>query len=687
MPVTPTFPGIYIEELPSSAHTITASPTSIAVFIGYTHPFKMSLDKSGNPLFGKPLELFSFADYERLFGGFFTNKLYTDGSGNFGSVAHAVNQFFLNGGSICHVVGLQGSSAAPIAPAALTLPTPPTTFGVASVNITNAGSGYAAPPGVTFTGGGGTGAAATAVIDATGKVTAVNPTIAGTGYTSAPTVTFASGAATATATLTAPPNAFLFTAREPTDANHLLTILIDNPLGTGATATATVAGTAVTAVAVPANGGGSGYASAPTVFFSGGGGTGATATATIDGGVVKTVKVTNNGTGYTSVPTVAFTGSVDITLIYENKTLPSGAGSVFEKYRGVSLTPTSPDYIETRIGTPQQPVSSLVTVQPSAGSGAPYPTSLPTTPTASFGNAPSSGATIFGPSDFTNTFQIDGPLDKLEIFNLLILPGVTDSGILSAASAFAERKMAFLIIDPPRDASADGASDSVDQLSQAPLDKNCGLYFPYIQSTDPVTGASIELPPSGTVAGIFARTDLNRGVWKAPAGLETTISNTTGVVDRGKMTNPRQGVLNDVGVNCLRDFPGVGTVVFGARTLVTKNPSLSNQWRYVPVRRMALFLEQTLLANLGWVVFEPNDDPLWNAIRGSIEAFMLGLFRQGAFQGAKPSEAFLVKCDHDTTTQADIDNGIVNIIVAFAPLKPAEFVIIKIAQLAGQAQT
>jgi phage tail sheath protein FI len=151
------------------------------------------------------------------------------------------------------------------------------------------------------------------------------------------------------------------------------------------------------------------------------------------------------------------------------------------------------------------------------------------------------------------------------------------------------------------------------------------------------------------------------------------------------MTDQRQGTLNPIGVNCLRQFPGIGTVVFGARTQVTANPAFQ-QWRYVPVRRMALFLEQTLLANLGWVVFEPNSDPLWTAIRTTIENFMLSLFNQGAFQGTKPSQAFRVVCDSTTTTQQDIDNGIVNIIVAFAPLKPAEFVIIKIAQLAGQTQ-
>jgi hypothetical protein len=171
-------------------------------------------------------------------------------------------------------------------------------------------------------------------------------------------------------------------------------------------------------------------------------------------------------------------------------------------------------------------------------------------------------------------------------------------------------------------------------------------------------------------------------VWKAPAGFQATASNVTGVAARGKMTDNRHGTLNPIGVNCLRDFPNVPTIVFGARTLAT---TYDQQWTYVPVRRMALFLEQTLLANLKWVLFEPNAQPLWSAITMSINAFMLGLFKQGAFQGVTPSQAFSVRCDSQTTTQADIDSGIVNIVVGFAPLKPAEFVVITIAQLAGQA--
>lgn len=289
----------------------------------------------------------------------------------------------------------------------------------------------------------------------------------------------------------------------------------------------------------------------------------------------------------------------------------------------------------------------------------------------------------FSAGDYTPIFQANGDLDKVEIFNLLVLPGVTDPGILSAALAFAERKQAFMIIDPPANTGIDEIRAQYDLV---PKSQNGAFYYPYLEARSPLDGSRIELAPSGFVAGIFARTDTQRGVWKAPAGLQALVKNTTGVIEPGRMTNQKQGEFNDYGINCIRDFSGIGTVVFGARTLVSHNTSFQDYW-YVPVRRMALFIEQTLLQNLKWVIFEPNDEPLWHAIRVSIGDFMLSLFNQQALQGSKPSDAFLVKCDETTTTPSDQANGIVNIVVAFAPLKPAEFVVIKIAQIAGQTQS
>jgi phage tail sheath protein FI len=186
------------------------------------------------------------------------------------------------------------------------------------------------------------------------------------------------------------------------------------------------------------------------------------------------------------------------------------------------------------------------------------------------------------------------------------------------------------------------------------------------------------------VAGLYARTDATRGVWKAPAGTDASLTGVSGVV---VLLNDREnGVLNPHAVNCIRNFNVYGTVIWGARTL-RGNDEIGSEWKYIPVRRTALFIEESLYRALKWVVFEPNDEPLWAQIRLNVGAFMHDLFRQGAFQGKTPQDAYFVKCDKETTTQSDINRGIVNIVVGFAPLKPAEFVIIKIQQMAGQIET
>lgn len=187
-------------------------------------------------------------------------------------------------------------------------------------------------------------------------------------------------------------------------------------------------------------------------------------------------------------------------------------------------------------------------------------------------------------------------------------------------------------------------------------------------------------PPGGSVAGVYARTDSTRGVWKAPAGTDATLSGVAGVVKA--VTDGENGVLNPLAVNCIRKFPVYGTVVWGARTL-RGNDEIGSEWKYVPVRRTALFIEESLFRGLKWVVFKPNDEPLWAQIRLNVGLFLHDMFRQGAFQGGTPKEAYFVRCDKDTTTQSDIDLGIVNIHVGFAPLKPAEFVVITLQQLAG----
>jgi phage tail sheath protein FI len=214
---------------------------------------------------------------------------------------------------------------------------------------------------------------------------------------------------------------------------------------------------------------------------------------------------------------------------------------------------------------------------------------------------------------------------------------------------------------------------------------HAALYFPTLLQPNPLHGGRLEeFAPCGAVAGVIARTDAQRGVWKAPAGLEATLS---GVSKLSVVLGDADvGELNPLGINSLRTMPGRLRVVWGARTIEGHDQSAS-EWKYVPVRRTALFIEESLYRGTRWVVFEPNDEPLWAEIRLKVGAFLQNLFRQGAFQGTTPREAYFVKCDGETTTQTDINLGRVNIVVGFAPLKPAEFVVIKIQQMAGRIES
>ena len=291
-------------------------------------------------------------------------------------------------------------------------------------------------------------------------------------------------------------------------------------------------------------------------------------------------------------------------------------------------------------------------------------------------------------------------LARADLFNLLCIPPFlpasnTNAGrVLSStakgqAAKFCSDHRAVFLVDPHPDWTAPsqitGGGTSLDTyITGISSDdrKNAALYFPYFRAADPEAGGAVaEFPPCGAVAGVMARTDGSRGVWKAPAGLDAGL---TGVQQlKAKLTDDENGIVNPLGVNCLRTFPVVGNVVWGARTLAGAD-ILASEWKYVPVRRLALFLEESLYRGTQWVVFEPNDEPLWAQIRLNVGAFMQNLFRRGAFQGSSPRDAYFVKCDGETTTQNDRDLGIVNILVGFAPLKPAEFVIIQIQQIAGQ---
>ena len=281
-------------------------------------------------------------------------------------------------------------------------------------------------------------------------------------------------------------------------------------------------------------------------------------------------------------------------------------------------------------------------------------------------------------------------LDTVDLMNLMVLPAdhaLTDAErrqLWGPASIYAQSRRAFLLIDSP-DAWTDAegrpavvqTTDDINNLRATVVKDYSGVFYPKIQFNS--GGVVRTIGASGAIAGLFARTDGSRGVWKAPAGTEADIRNIVGLAT--KLTDLENGVLNKLGVNCSRTFPS-GFVNWGARTM-DGSDDLGSEWKYIPIRRLALMIEESLYRGTQWIVFEPNDEPLWAKIRLNVGVFMNGLFRQGAFQGATPNEAYFVKCDAETTTQADRNLGIVNIEVGFAPLKPAEFVVITIQQIAG----
>jgi len=296
--------------------------------------------------------------------------------------------------------------------------------------------------------------------------------------------------------------------------------------------------------------------------------------------------------------------------------------------------------------------------------------------------SPASDGTPPLAGDYDNAYSI---IDReVDLFNLMVLPpdaAVPVSSLYGNASVFCQQRRAFLLMDPPASwTNVQQAAAGVAALRIGLVDDYSAVFWP------PVTvsqgGLNVNVGPSGAIAGLCARIDATRGVWKAPAGTEADIRGIVGL--QYKVSDAENGITNPRAINTLRVFPN-GIVNWGARTN-DGDDSFASEYKYIPIRRLALYMEESLYRGLKWVVFEPNDEPLWAQIRLNVGSFMHDLFRQGAFQGATPAAAYFVKCDKDTTTQSDRDKGIVNIMVGFAPLKPAEFVILYLQQMAGQIQ-
>ena len=269
-------------------------------------------------------------------------------------------------------------------------------------------------------------------------------------------------------------------------------------------------------------------------------------------------------------------------------------------------------------------------------------------------------------------------LEGTDLFNMLVLPPLsrtadTTPGTWQDAIAYCVKRRAFLIVDSPRAWTANpltAVSQATTNLSALNISgtnsRNAAIFYPNLRQVDPLQDNRVEtFAPGGAMAGIMARTDAQRGVWKAPAGLDAAVNGIVGF--DVNFTDDESGILNPLGINALRNMGNLGRVVWGSRTM-RGNDIFGDEYKYIPIRRLALFLEETLYRSTQWAVFEPNDEPLWSQLRLNIGAFMQGLFRQGAFQGTTPRDAYFVKCDSETTTQADINMGVVNIVVGFARL-------------------
>ena len=275
-------------------------------------------------------------------------------------------------------------------------------------------------------------------------------------------------------------------------------------------------------------------------------------------------------------------------------------------------------------------------------------------------------------------------LDRVEQLDILVIPPLgpgRDVGHVTwnAAAAFAQRRRAMLIVDPPTawERATDITPAAVDAvMSRGESRKNAALYFPRIVVADGTVA------PAGAIAGVYARIEALRGPWKSPAGLEAGIVGAVGLAV--PLSDAENGLLNPRGINALRSFPTSGPVVWGGRTLAGDD-ALASDWKYVAVRRTAMYIERTIERGTGWAVFEPNDEPLWGQLRLHVGGFLHELFKAGAFQGQTPREAYFVRCDSSTTTQANLDNDRVIVEVGFAPIKPAEFVVIRFELAAGPA--
>lgn len=299
----------------------------------------------------------------------------------------------------------------------------------------------------------------------------------------------------------------------------------------------------------------------------------------------------------------------------------------------------------------------------------------------SLGGGSNGSVASLSAADFIGTDNGAGRRTGIQSFldndnvSIMAVPGITDPNVQLMLVAHCENTASrFAVLDIPRDSKK---IDDVIAHREIFDSEYAALYHPWLTVFDPLDKKNIAIPPSGSVIGIYARSDNTRGVHKAPAN--EVVRACVGLdcpFNKGE-----QDILNPKGVNLIRSFPGMGIRVWGART-ATSNPS----WKYINVRRLFIYIEESIKANTNWAVFEPNDEVLWVRVKRTIEVFLTGMWRDGSLAGTSPDEAFFVNIGHETMSQDDIDNGRLICVIGVAPVKPAEFVIFRISQKTGDAQ-
>jgi len=684
-----TFPGVYIEEISSGQHSITGVATSIAAFIGYTNVGPVD----------EAVMVESWAEYESLFGGMMPGVY----------LGYAVYQFFQNGGTQAYIVRLCDQSAGQAAPAAATI-------GGLAISANNPGS-WGNNIAVAITG--------INTVNSTFNLQVFELTGSGSlsmveSYTNLSTssssasyaVTIVNNDSTyisLTAGLGLPTSSAAYCGVYTVNGKVTLGAISQGDTltqsGSGAEGTVLVAPTATLPMTIQLTKTSASIDVAnPSATWS-------------NGGVTETF--TQNGLP-TQMPMALISGSITGG--------PFTPGEAVTQQQSASVTATAvcvgstPSTLPAGLATPGLLLLQYITGAPANSftqwkggtSGAvltpicaPVPTfAQPFATVAGYTHGADESAPL-KPDDATAATFMEQLLNtqtppaaptgisllaNVPIFNLLCVPGECDLAAVSALQSFCAASRAFLIVDAAQNAilgtgtnglSATGPSDSTGATLVNPSASNSAFYFPWVQAPDPMAGfRPAYFPPCGFMAGIYATTDATRGVWKAPAGIDASLTGALGL--QYNLNDLQNGTLNVQGVNCLRQFPNFGNVTWGARTIAGSD-ALGSQWKYIPIRRLALYLESSLYQGTQWAVFEPNAEPLWGQVRLAIGSFLQGLFLKGAFAGTTPQQAYFVKCDGDNNPPASQALGILNISVGFAPLYPAEFVVIQIQQIMSQS--